>query len=119
MKVSILIPNIFNHPFTYQNKSKKLVKGDFVKVPFGPSLVTGVVWDYFEETNKNFTPAVRIQFLGESSIDMMAYFRCNKYGDHHTIIHQFIKKLHQRFDEENIEIPFPIRTVIQRIEHNE
>ena len=54
MKVSILIPNIFNHPFTYQIKSKKLVKGDFVKVPFGPSLVTGVVWDYFEETNKNF-----------------------------------------------------------------
>ena len=31
-----------------------MVKGDFVKVPFGPSLVTGVVWDYFEETNKNF-----------------------------------------------------------------
>ena len=54
MKVSILIPNIFNHPFTYQIKSKKLVKGDFVKVPFGPSLVTGVVWDYFEVTNKNF-----------------------------------------------------------------
>jgi len=54
MKVSILIPNIFNHPFTYQNKSTKLSKGDFVKVPFGSSLVTGVVWDYFEETNKNF-----------------------------------------------------------------
>ena len=52
MKVSILIPNIFNHPFTYQNKSTKLAKGDFVKVPFGSSLVTGVVWDYFEETNK-------------------------------------------------------------------
>ena len=54
MKVSILIPNIFNHPFTYQNKSNKLTKGDFVKVPFGSSLVTGVVWDHFEETNKNF-----------------------------------------------------------------
>ena len=54
MKVSILIPNIFNHPFTYQNKSKKLFKGDFVKVPFGPSLVTGVVWNFFEKTNKNF-----------------------------------------------------------------
>ena len=54
MKVSILIPKIFNHPFTYQDKSKKLAKGDFVKVPFGSSLVTGVVWNYFEETNKNF-----------------------------------------------------------------
>ena len=54
MKVSILIPKIFNHPFTYQDKSKKLVKGDFVKVPFGSSSATGVVWNYFEETNKNF-----------------------------------------------------------------
>ena len=103
-----------------------------VKIPFGVAYGTDLdiaekvalevadkIQNSFEETNKNFSPAVRIQFLGESSIDMMAYFRCNKYGDHHTIIHQFIKKLHQRFDEENIEIPFPIRTVIQRNEHTE
>lgn len=98
-----------------------------VKIPFGVAYgtdldraekvaleVAGDVQNSLEETNKNFTPTVRIQVLGESSIDMMAYFRCNKYGDHHPIIHQFIKKLHQRFDEENIEIPFPMRTVIQR-----
>ena len=54
MKVSILIPNIFNHPFTYEDKSEKLIKGDFVQVSFGASKVTGVVWDYFQETNKNF-----------------------------------------------------------------
>ena len=54
MKVSILIPNIFNHPFTYLDKSKKLLPGDFVRVQFGQSLVTGVVWDYFQKTNKDF-----------------------------------------------------------------
>ena len=54
MKVSILLPNIFNHPFTYIDKSNKLKIGNFVKVEFGSSLVTGVVWNFFEEKNKNF-----------------------------------------------------------------
>jgi primosomal protein N' (replication factor Y) len=55
MKVPILIPNIFNHPFTYDS-DLKLKIGDYVVVPFGKSELTGVVWDEFEKkTNKNFT----------------------------------------------------------------
>jgi len=54
MKVPILIPNIFNHPFTYDS-GLKLKLGDYVVVPFGKSELTGIVWDEFEkETNKNF-----------------------------------------------------------------
>ncbi|MDA9606516.1 primosomal protein N' [Candidatus Pelagibacter sp.] len=54
MKVPILIPNIFNHPFTY-NSDLTLKVGEYVVVPFGKSEVTGVVWDDFEKkTNKNF-----------------------------------------------------------------
>ena len=54
MKVPILIPNIFNHPFTYES-DLKLKAGDYVVVPFGKSELTGVVWDEFEKkTNKNF-----------------------------------------------------------------
>ena len=54
MKVPILIPNIFNYPFTY-NSDLKLKIGDYVIVPFGRSELTGVVWDDFEKkTNKNF-----------------------------------------------------------------
>ena len=54
MKVPILIPNIFNHPFTYDS-DLKLKVGDYVVVPFGKSELTGVVWDDFEKkTNKNF-----------------------------------------------------------------
>jgi len=48
MKVPILIPNIFNHPFTY-NSDLNLKVGDYVAVPFGKSEVTGVVWDDFEK----------------------------------------------------------------------
>ena len=54
MKVPILIPNIFNYPFTYES-DLKLKAGDYVVVPFGKSKLTGVVWDDFEKkTNKNF-----------------------------------------------------------------
>ena len=54
MKYPILLPNIFNHPFTYES-DLKLKVGDYVVVPFGKPELTGVVWDEFEKkTNKNF-----------------------------------------------------------------
>ena len=51
MKVPILLPNIFNHPFTYESDFDLKV-GDYVVVPFGKSKITGVVWDEFEKENK-------------------------------------------------------------------
>ena len=53
MKVPILLPNIFNYPFTYET-SLNLKIGDFVIVPFGKSKITGVVWNEFENEKKNF-----------------------------------------------------------------
>ncbi len=54
MQFPVLLPNIFNHPFTYQS-DMDLKIGDFVEVPFGKSKIIGVVWDSFEkENNKNF-----------------------------------------------------------------
>ncbi len=50
MKFPILLPNIFNHPFTYQS-DLKLEIGDFVEVPFGKTKIIGVVWDDFEKKN--------------------------------------------------------------------
>ena len=51
MKFPILLPNIFNHPFTYESNFKLKV-GDYVVVPFGKSKIIGVVWDEFEKNNK-------------------------------------------------------------------
>ena len=54
MEIPILLPNIFNHPFTYES-NLNLKVGDYVLVPFGKSKITGVVWDEFEtKKNKNF-----------------------------------------------------------------
>ncbi len=50
MKYPILLPNIFNHPFTYES-DLKLEIGDFVEVPFGKSKIVGVVWKEFEQNN--------------------------------------------------------------------
>ena len=51
MKVPILIPNIFNYPFTYDSNFLNLDKGNYVTVPFGSTKITGIVWDKFEETH--------------------------------------------------------------------
>ena len=54
MNFPILLPNIFNHPFTYKS-DQKLNVGDFVEVPFGKTKIIGVVWDNFEKNeNKTF-----------------------------------------------------------------
>ena len=56
MKIPVLLPNIFNHPFTYDDRGLNLKKGDYVEIPFGKKNKIGVVWDDFEkDTNKNFS----------------------------------------------------------------
>jgi len=65
-----------------------------------------------DEINKETEPSFKFRSFGESSIDLAVYFRCNKYGDQNPIIHEFIKKIHRRFDQEGINIPFPTRTII-------
>ena len=82
--------------------------------------VTQTVIDHIqnsmEETNNNFEPTMRFQNFGESSINLMVYFRGNRYGDQNPIIHQFIKLLHKKYSDAGIEIPFPMRTVIHKNE---
>ena len=49
MKVPVLLPNIFDHPFTYTSK-EKLKIGDYVEVPFGKKKMIGIIWDDFEDS---------------------------------------------------------------------
>ena len=50
MKYPVLLPNIFDHPFTYESDIKLNI-GQYVEVPFGKNTLNGVVWDKFEEKN--------------------------------------------------------------------
>ena len=79
MKIPVLIPNIFNHPFTYDT-NLKLNVGDYVKVPFGKSEITGVVWNEFEKKNKkkfkikNINTKLEIEPLKIETIKFLNWF---------------------------------------------
>ena len=51
MKFPILLPNIFNYPFTYESDIELKI-GDFVEVPFGKAKKIGIVWNSFEKNSK-------------------------------------------------------------------
>lgn len=63
------------------------------------------------EINVENPAIVRFFKFDDSSINLKVYFRGRKYGDQHPIIDTFIRRLHVRYAQEGIEIPFPIRTL--------
>jgi len=83
MKIPVLIPNIFDHPFTYDT-DLKLEVGEYVIVPFGKSKMIGVVWDQFEKLQKkNFKikkviKKMEINLLNTKTIKFLNWF--SKYN---------------------------------------
>jgi small-conductance mechanosensitive channel len=58
-----------------------------------------------------FEPFIRLHTFGNSSIDFTVILRVRQFTDRHLVAHEFIKRLHRRYAEEGIEIPFPQRVV--------
>ncbi|MEA5515333.1 mechanosensitive ion channel family protein [Nodularia sp. UHCC 0506] len=58
-----------------------------------------------------FEPNIRFHTFNDSSIDFKLYMRVNEYFDQRIARHLFIKKLHKRYQQEGIQIPFPVRDV--------
>ena len=85
MRVPILLPNIFNHPFTYDTNIK-LKLGDYVEVPFGKSKATGVVWDEFEKNiNKNFVTKQVIKKFNIPSLNKNLIKFLNWFSEYNMI----------------------------------
>ena len=61
-----------------------------------------------------FEPFIRCHTFGDSSINFTVILRAREYVDQYLIKHEFITRLHARFNQEGIEIPFPIRTIARR-----
>lgn len=57
-------------------------------------------------------PAVRFHTFGEAGIDFSVILRVQEFSDQFLIKHEFLKRLHQRYRTEGIEIPLPVRTVV-------
>ncbi|MGA3281635.1 MAG: mechanosensitive ion channel family protein [Smithella sp.] len=77
-------------------------------------VTTEVAREVLKETGAGvpeFEPSVTYKKFGDSGINMDVNFRVKKFVDQYTVKHEFIKRLHKRYREEGIEIPFPVRTV--------
>jgi small-conductance mechanosensitive channel len=61
-----------------------------------------------------FEPFIRYHTFGDSSINFTVILRAREFVDQYLIKHEFIKRLHARFGQEGISIPFPIRTLVRR-----
>jgi len=110
MKFPILLPNIFNHPFTYESDIELKI-GDFVEVPFGKSKKIGVVWDNFEKNNnKNFKIKKIIRKLQIPNLKKKTLEFLNWFSEYNLIPKgmalklvllsgKAIEKLDKKFDE--------------------
>jgi small-conductance mechanosensitive channel len=80
--------------------------------------VEEVVQEVAKEVSEEFggggrrqEPVVRFREFGDSSINLIVRLQVDRYATQFRLRHEFIKRLHRRFGEERITIPFPIRTL--------
>jgi small-conductance mechanosensitive channel len=59
----------------------------------------------------SFDPFIRFHTFGESSVNFTVILRVNAFADRYLVTHDFVKRLHRRYAEEGIQIPFPQRVV--------
>ncbi len=79
--------------------------------------VEEVTLDVARETMRDITgitsydPLIRFHTFNDFSIDFTVIMRAGEVVNMYQLKHEFIKRLHKRYAAENIEIPFPIRTL--------
>ena len=56
-------------------------------------------------------PTVRFHTFADSSIDFSVGLRASEATAQYLIVHEFTKRLHRRYRQEGIDMPFPVRTV--------
>jgi len=89
--------------------SSDLAQVERVVVDVGRDVMRGVAGGVPE-----FEPFIRYHTFGDSSINFTVILRAKEFVDQYVIKHEFVKRLHSRFNQEGIVIPFPIRTIAYR-----
>lgn len=67
---------------------------------------------------KDFEPFIRYNSFGDFSIKFSVFLRAKEFSNQFLIIHEFIKRLHRRYQSEGIEIPYPIQWVYTKSEES-
>ncbi|MFB2919797.1 MULTISPECIES: mechanosensitive ion channel family protein [Aerosakkonema] len=119
----IIVPNskLASAIFTnYHLPAKEIIVLVEVGVSYDSDLdqVEWVTFDVAQEVMQKvsgsafgFEPFIRYHTLSEYSIRFTVFLRANEFLDQRVVKHEFIKRLHRRYQEEGIVIPFPTRTV--------
>ena len=74
------------------------------------NVTVGVAKEILQETEggvNSFEPLVRYSSFAESSINFNVILRVKTVTDQHLIRHEFIKRIHARYQQEGIIIPLP------------
>lgn len=59
----------------------------------------------------NFVPFIRFHTFADFSINFTVIMRGHEFVDQYLLKHEFIKRLHKRYNEEGIVIPYPVEAV--------
>ena len=65
-----------------------------------------------ESADKSYEPVVRYRSFGSSGIDLSLVVKAKEFLNQYLIIHELIKAIKKRFEEENIDIPYQTINVI-------
>jgi small-conductance mechanosensitive channel len=83
-----------------------LVKAEKVAYEVANKIITSV-----EGAVATVEPRIRFTEFADSSINFNIAISVKRFEDNYLVKHEMIKALHQRFNSEGIEIPFPQRVV--------
>ncbi|MDH6099981.1 mechanosensitive ion channel family protein [Anabaenopsis sp. FSS-46] len=83
-----------------------LEKVEIVTVEVAKEVMQEIAPDLIENE-----PIIRFHTFNDFSIDFKLSMRVNEYFDQRIARHLLIKKLHKRYQQEGIQIPFPVREV--------
>lgn len=64
-----------------------------------------------EEAIKTFKPFIRYHTFNDFSIDFNIHYQVREYYDRLLVNHTLVKRLNERYNQEGIVIPFPIRSL--------
>ncbi len=120
----VVIPNSKLSNATVKNfslPSSPLWVGLDIGVPYDSDLeeveritleVAGELAEEFELVEGYPDPVLRYQEFGDSAVRLRLRIRVDEYATLFPLRHAMVKRIHARYREAGIQIPFPIRTIV-------
>ena len=82
-----------------------------VLLPLETIEVAKEIQESVEGAARTHQPFTRYHTFGDSSINFSVILRAETFINRYLMTHEFVKRLHQRYEKEGIEIPFPQRVL--------